>query len=133
MNREIKFRVWNNNTSRYESKGFLSSSSEIDKSYVLRGVMDFYQNEDDYSDDGENVVFEQFTGLKDKNGVEIYEGDVLTYHNGSGPNKLVEYNPDKGFYRCKFNKGGGFIDTLFYYIERGCEVIGNIHENPELL
>ncbi len=45
MSREIKFRVWNNNTKRYESKGFLTSSSELDKSYILRGVMEFEQDE----------------------------------------------------------------------------------------
>jgi hypothetical protein len=59
--------------------------------------------------------------------------DILTYHNGSGPQKVVEYNSETGYYRCKFQTGGGFIDTLFYYIERGCEIIGNIYENKNLL
>lgn len=82
----------------------------------------------------QEVIYKrQFTGLTDKNGKEIYEGDILTYHDGNGPKKVVEYNDEKGWYRCRFHKGGGFIDTLFYYIERDCEVIGNIHSNPELL
>lgn len=75
----------------------------------------------------------QYTGFKDKNDKDIYEGDILTYQNKTGPNKVVEYSDKYGHFHCKFLKGGGFIDTLFYYIERDCEVIGNIHENKDLL
>lgn len=73
----------------------------------------------------------QFTGLHDKNGKEIYEGDILE-HNGK-VQKVVFYNTNKGAYYCQFNTGGGFVDNIMYFIQRDCEVIGNIYENPELL
>lgn len=71
----------------------------------------------------------QFTGLFDKNGMEIYEGDIVQYiGNGLGDEFETE---------VKF-EGAGFDPIAAIYwmsdIEGvGCEIIGNIHDNPELL
>jgi len=129
MSRDIKFRVWNNNTKRYESKGFLTSSSELDKSYVLRGVMEFEQDEDDYNDDGENIFLEQFTGLKDELGKDIYEGDILDFPFEMG----IAYVINDGFRFAVKSPGSEAVDYEGESVLKCTRVIGNIHENPELL
>ena len=81
----------------------------------------------------------QFTGLKDKNGKEIYEGDVLSepiqideeWTNSAIP---VIWSDEKSAFCVdfSFDKDGSFIE----YLSENCsemEIIGNIYENPELL
>lgn len=72
----------------------------------------------------------QYTGLKDKNNIEIYEGD--TYHQGD-KNILyvVEYTQDCSFMGRQIRTKGSRVG-LSYWQDR-IEVIGNIHDNPELL
>ena len=79
---------------------------------------------------GEDVILMQSTGLKDKNGKEIFEGDVLGTKDGL-LNGVVEYRSDLGMW----------TNSLISYnnFERLCnvagsrEIIGNIYENPDLL
>lgn len=138
MNRVIKFRVWDKN----EKKMWL-----VDGFNLLRGtewVAKLCSPVDPFSKelsgcDGEIM---QFTGLHDKNGKEIYEGDILfcqkTYWNDFKKRVVVWDDSDSCFY---FRNEEDAIDSdcprknlTSSFISKGQrEIIGNIHENPELL
>lgn len=84
----------------------------------------------------------QSTGLKDKNGKEIFEGDIVNcgyLFNGSPFDELDEYEEEKGvvkFLNCGFNIKFKNDTNLFIDIMESCEdieVIGNVYENKELL
>ena len=78
------------------------------------------------------LEYEQFTGLKDKNGAEIYENDII--QNDKGLIVFVEWNSLDGSWHC-YDKRHKFRETwtLGHFTTDGLEIIGNIHENKNLI
>lgn len=139
--RELKFRVWIKDEERYYDE-----SDEESYTIVPNGNVTY--TSEAYEEDGvfytdttnatNNVVVEQYTGLKDKNGKEIYEGDVVHYTEKIAPNKSstyeVYYDQLHAMYALSPVDGKIDVGEFYGYIMRQqYEVIGNIHENPELL
>ncbi|KAF0341464.1 YopX family protein [Pediococcus acidilactici] len=84
------------------------------------------------------VNFEQFTGLKDVNGKEIYEGDIIKFF---GLNKKIKVKNEFGIIVYKADRYGAGFNSIIQNKEHGYGginiaqdiVVGNVHENPELL
>lgn len=120
------FRVWNTLVKKYlpdDSVCILPNGDIV--LYNLTAMMIAYKRLSDMLE-GENIV-EQFTGLKDKNGTKIYEGDVLIDDTG----EPIEY------WVVKFSEGS-FVGECTGVTEllselTNLEVAGNINENPELV
>ena len=128
--RPIKFRVW-------------VFESDIKKGYML----DIYEKfEKDYNSNY-YLVYEdfrdledgrckfciplQFTGLYDKNGKEIYEGEIL-YNNDRKEHCIVKYSQEKAMFIVKYLESNDEF-TLWESISNLYYSVGNIYENPELL
>ena len=75
----------------------------------------------------------QFTGLYDKNGRKIFEGDIVNYYNGDGEFSPYEVRWQNSGFSVLMNGNPDLFDELDDYFSRHCEVIGNIYDNPELL
>lgn len=125
MTREIKFRAWNG-----ERKVMVYQDTHTFMFNKFGFNVEQYNSYSDY--DGLMSVSEpvvmQYTGLKDKNGKEIYEGDILSMHRGQY-NSQVIWDTD-GYVADHIGNGGS--ESITTWIE-DCEIVGNIYENPELL
>lgn len=124
MKREIKFRAWATNVSY--PKGYMATQGEPDLE-TLQSFMFHYADE-------ERLM--QFTGLKDKNGKDVFQDDLAMINN-----ELCVVNFDAYFicgWEFKSIKNGSypFNSTCTNFNNTGCsdfEIIGNIYENPNLL
>lgn len=130
--RELKFRVWDKANNRYLRR----DSTGIDN---LGNIIDFENcDEDDWGVHNVRILgkndmgftTEQYTGLHDKNGRKIYKGDIVAEHNGDIIGTIVQH--PSGEWQIAWVGIFGGVSKLYNHRD-WCEVIGDIHNNPELL
>lgn len=159
--RELKFRVWNIQDKCWDNPSILEVWNDSGKlepySFIKTGKLNPLYIPI------ENYVIQQFTGLLDKNGKEIYEGDIVEETTSKGPNLperfknyVLKDNEKHKIQKIQWGKyaDGGYSDSVecwmfgednslselisrtkgsYHEWVREYEVIGNIFENPELL
>lgn len=131
MSREIKFRAWLK--PRWDDDEDANKMYyDVQNSYDTLGAVKPYDpmNSFDQWLDDEAAIVEQYTGLTDKNSKEIYEGDIV---NIQGIKYYVDFEHG-GFWFNNDNRKWKANRPFTHFQEiNDTEVIGNIHENPELL
>lgn len=131
MNREIKFRAWDGKKMWHGVETSYDYLHIDDEAY--RSPIDFTNFGEVISSCSDECSLMQYTGLKDCKGVEIYEGDILQAHT---VRVVVLYQAPAFVMKQKILKGYSKTWTTFIFPPEQLqfeEIIGNVHENPELL
>lgn len=143
--REIKFRVYDKN---HKETCYVEAIEFLDRLEGRAGYQVYSTiQKKQYWIDENNGILLQFTGLKDKNGIDIYEGDIVKFEGDFFSQKnlkpydfryIGEYVPEYNISQIKFEDGCYWVYgyyTLSEILEKNLEieVIGNIYENRSLL
>lgn len=124
--RTIKLKVWDK-----KAKEWVGGGEAIDLAYSMPHNCFLFDN--DAFDIPEDIEIVEFTGLHDKNGKEIYEGDIIEYL----PNELIYPDKKEVYQVVWYHAGYAFQNEPNAYVTylpgNKIKVIGNIYENPESL
>jgi len=135
MQREIKLRSWNK---AWKCMYYLTGYHFVGRTHIQLYYLDADGDNATCTALIDNIIMMQYTGLKDKNGIEIYEGDILHHLWDSGNNIIKETVSE-----VKYSNGGFIVDdkkradwelsihALSSWAE--IEVVGNVYNNPELI
>lgn len=130
MSRVIKFRAWHTGI----NKMFSANEMGDDQLTIMpdgRGFINVHGDHTHLSQFMTQMVAMQFTGLLDKNGKDIYEGDIIRYGlYETETESAIEYTGVVEFITGQFECGTA---PLYAIVDWGADVIGNVHENPSML
>lgn len=142
MKREIKFRAWDEGNKKMHTNVFFLKTGDNGNDWIV-----FSSEQQRHKTEGNKIVFDnpyfsqqiilmQFTGLHDKNGKEIYEGDILQLWPEETKDQLraIVIFEDGAFQYQYITKTQSPDKYRFEHHKMNChEVIGNIYENPNIL
>lgn len=129
--REIKFRAWDKEEGMINVARLDIADGSLYKRLITGKAYDYWND----------VILMQYTGLKDKNGTEIYEGDIIRTHE----NRIQKVIWNNNGFKLEYKFKRSYLGESYWEIRKdielsethnkrwGIKVIGNIYESPELL